>query len=478
LSQGKMTGRSTLWLRILLSAGALLAVALLVQTLVNYRYVSNSLILQEARRVAEERVRNVSRSASLARAQDAAAFEVLLDDVRADTAEQVAGLTVLRSNGTVVAASGLPSSTTSRQPDTAPASGSRRGPGSEGTGPGESREMTRETRGGRTVLAGTFPLSMRRIPRRVGDAAVETPDLGPLRVQVALYEDSLSAPFSRLRRHAIISASAALTLLIALALIAARSAAYVRGKHLETQVELARQVQLDLLPSAGPPRAGIDVAAECLPASQVGGDFYDIVTLPDGRVSFVVGDVSGHGIAAALVMGLIYGSMSNPPWGTSEDPDRAAARLNELLVTKTSGQRFATLFWCSYDPAARVIRYLNAGHLPALWLRAQPDNSWRVDRLPEGGPVLGLLPEQAYQTASVTAGPGDLIVLFSDGITEAPNRRDDQFGEERLIAVAHKSADAPARAICEAILSAVRTFTGDRPAPDDQTLLVVRLWEG
>jgi hypothetical protein len=471
-----MTRRSTLWLRILLVAGALLAVALLVQTLVNYRYVSRSLILQDARRVAEERVRNVTRSANLARAQDAAAFQALLDDLRAETAEQVAGLTLLRSNGSIVAASGLPASTASQQTDTAEVAGERRGSGSDASRRGESRDMTRETRGGRVVLVGTYPLSMRRIPRRAGDPAPETPDLGPLRVQVALYEDSLSVPFARLRRNAIISASAALSLLIALALIAARSAAYVRGKQLETQVELARQVQRDLLPSADPARTGIDVAAECLPASQVGGDFYDIVTLPDGRVSFVVGDVSGHGISAALLMGLIYGSMSNPPWGTSEDPDRAAARLNELLLTKTSGQRFATLFWCSYDPASRVIRYVNAGHLPALWLRQQPDGLWRVERLAEGGPVLGLLPEQAYQTASVPARVGDVIVLFSDGITEAPNRRDDQFGEERLMAAAHSSAHLPARAICDAILSAVRAFTGDRPAPDDQTLLVVRLW--
>jgi sigma-B regulation protein RsbU (phosphoserine phosphatase) len=322
--------------------------------------------------------------------------------------------------------------------------------------------MTRETRNGRDVLVGTFSC-------RCGGP--------PLRLQVALYEDSLSAPFSRLRRNAIISASAAVALLVALALIAFRSARYVRGLQLEAQVELARQVQRDLLPSFDPQRTGIDVAADCLPASKVGGDFYDIVTLPDGRVSFVVGDVSGHGVSAALLMGLIYGSMSNPPWGTSEDPDRGAARLNELLLTKTSGERFATLLWCSYDPASRVVRYVNAGHLPALWLRKQPDGAWRVDRLAEGGPVLGLLPAQTYHTASATATAGDVIVLFSDGITEAPNRRDEQFGEERLLALAQQHADLPARAICDAILADVRAFTGDRPSPDDQTLLVVRLWE-
>ena len=335
--------------------------------------------------------------------------------------------------------------------------------------------MTRESLGGRDVLTGVFPCRC-GLPRRAGDAADQEPAPVRLLVQVALYEDSLSAPFSRLRRNAIISASAALSLLVALSLIGTRAAAYVRGKQLEVQMELARQVQRDILPSAAAHPAGIDVAAECLPASEVGGDFFDIVPLPGGRVSFIVGDVSGHGVSAALLMGLIHGAMSNPPWGASEDADRSAVRLNELLLTKSSGERFVSLFWCSYDPTSHVFQYLNAGHLPALRLWRETDGSWHHDRLTEGGPVLGLLPAAAYRTTSVAAKEGDLLVLFSDGITEAPNRREEQFGDERLIAVAQETRDLPARAICDAILAAVRTFTGDRPAPDDQTLLVVRLW--
>jgi sigma-B regulation protein RsbU (phosphoserine phosphatase) len=221
----------------------------------------------------------------------------------------------------------------------------------------------------------------------------------------------------------------------------------------------------------------VDVAVECLPAWQVGGDFYDVVSLPGGCVSFVVGDVSGHGISAALLMGLIHGAMSNPPWAATDDPpDRAAARLNELLLAKSSGQRFASLFWCAYDPGLRVLRYVNAGHLPALWLRRTMDGTWDLQRLSEGGPVLGLLAAAAYRTVSVSANDGDLLVLYSDGVTEAPNSRDEQFGEERLIAAAQQSADLPAREICDRILSAVSAFIGDRRAPDDQTLLVVRLW--
>ena len=134
------------------------------------------------------------------------------------------------------------------------------------------------------------------------------------------------------------------------------------------------------------------MAAECIPASQVGGDFYDVVSLPGGQVAFALGDVSGHGISAALLMGLIHGVMSSPPWGVEEnDPERGAARLNQLLLTKSSGERYATLFWCGYDPTSGLLRYLNAGHPPPLWIQRRPNGTPSVHRLTGGGPVLGLL---------------------------------------------------------------------------------------
>ena len=332
-------GRSILWLKVLLAVGAVLALALLIQTVINYQYVSSNLILQEARRVSQERVRNVERAARLARPQDAEAFRVLLDELRADAANQLASIALVQGNGSLLTASGQTTAVSIRD---------QQARDSERDVP-----MTRESRDGRPVLVGVFPCRC-GLPRRAGEAADRSPDLGRLFVQIALYEDSLSAPFSRLRRNAAISASAALTLLVALSLIAARAGAYLRGKQLEIQMELARQVQHDLFPTPATYPSGLDVAAECLLTSQVGGDFYDIVSLPGDRVSFVVGDVSGHGIAAALLMGLIHGAMSNPPWGASDDPDRAAAHLNDLLLTKSSGERFASLFWCSYDRVAHA----------------------------------------------------------------------------------------------------------------------------
>jgi hypothetical protein len=392
-----------------------------------------------------------------------AAFHALLDDLRVDMADQVAALTLLQPDGKMVATSGGAT--------TLSASDQRRR-----FQPDREVPLTREWRAGREIIVGVFPCRCGP-PRQPEAAAGASPPAGRLLLEVALYRDGLSAPFARLRRNATISASAALTLLAALSLIAVRFGPYVRGKQLEGQMELARQVQRDLLPGSAALPAGVDVAAECIPAWQVGGDFYDIVSLPDGRVSFVVGDVSGHGISAALLMGLIHGAMSTPPWGTSDhEPEAAAARLNELLLTKSSAGRFASMFWCAYDPASGVLRYINAGHLPGLFMRTMTDGTWGIEPLTEGGPVLGVLDDATYRIGAVEANERDLLVLFSDGISEATNQSDDYFGEKRLTAVLQHCHERPAAAICDAVLSAVRAFTGDRPPQDDRTLLVVRLW--
>jgi Stage II sporulation protein E (SpoIIE) len=447
----------------LFAAGALLAVALLAQTVINYQYVSTNLLRQEARRVAAERVRNVERAVRLARPESAAAFGPILDDVRSDLDDQVAALALVQNDGTVVATSGP------IEPALAPEERAR-------FLADRNAPFTRIVEGDRDVLVGVFTCRC-NLPRRTPGTADQAGTGGRLLLQVGLYRDSLSAPFARLRRDAILSASAALALFVSVSLIAARFGPYVQGKQLEAQADLARQVQRDLLPGRAAWPSGIDVAADCLPASQVGGDFYDIVSLPGDRVAFTLGDVSGHGLAAALLMGLIHGAMSSPPWGSSdEDPDRAATRLNHLLVTKSSGERFASLFWCAYDPEAGRLRYVNAGHPPPVFIRRAPDGVTVVERLADGGPVLGLLAGAEYRTVSVEAREGDLLVLFSDGVDEAANRRRQPFGEERLIAAARGAGDRPAREVADAILSAVRSFTGDATAEDDQTLLVVRLW--
>ena len=213
---------SGVWFQVLLAAGAALAIALLVQTIVNYRYVSNSLTLQEARRVAEERVRNVERTARLARPQDADAFQVVLDDIRADTADQLAAIALLRGDGTVVASSGQPSTAVAPQ---------------RGRVTGRDAALAREWRAGREVVFVVLPCRC-GLPRQPAERAEGPPPAGRLLVEVGLYRDRLTAPFARLRRHAIISSSAALALLVSVLLIAAGSGSYVRGKQLEVEMDL------------------------------------------------------------------------------------------------------------------------------------------------------------------------------------------------------------------------------------------------
>jgi hypothetical protein len=443
----------------LLVAGALLALALLAQTVVTYRYVSNNLILQEARRTAEARVRDLERAVRLAQPQDDDALQALVADLQLEMAGEVAAIALLHNDGTIVAASG--------EVDAALA-------GFAGHTPTPRYEPLKVALSStREVLIGVFPC--RCGLRRDGNEPSGR-QAGRLLAKIAIYPGALSAPFGRLRRNAAISASAALALLISLAIIAVRLGPYVRGQQLEAQMALARQVQHDLLPSPVAGVESVDAAAACVQAWQVGGDFYDIVSLPDGRISFVLGDVSGHGISAALLMGVIYGVMNAPPWGSSDESvDRAAAQLNQLLLKKSSGSRFASLFWCAYSPASRVLQYLNAGHPPPLLLRPSEGGVPAIQRLADAGPVLGLIENASYRSTTVTVQEGDTLVVFSDGIVETTNRRNEYFGEERLIAIVQRHRDRPARAISDEVLSSVKAFAGRQPIADDQTLLVVKM---
>ena len=424
------------WIGTLLAVGTIFAVVLLIQTANNYVYVSDNLIRQEARRTAEETVRNVERAVRLTRPQDEAAFAGLIEEVRADHPDTVAWIAQPQDSRSVV----------------------------------DRRMEQTQAADGRAILRGVF--QCRCGMRGTQETSRERPT--PTSLEVALYRDGLSAPFARLRRDAVVSTAAAVTLLLSLLLIARRFRGYVRGKQLEAQMELARDVQRNLLPSGGTP-AGLDVAAECVPTARVGGDFYDIVSLPHGRFAFLVGDVSGHGVSAGLLTGLIHGAMSGPPWGVSDDESDRAAALNHLLVTKSSDERFASLFWCAFDPGSATLRYINAGHPPPIWLRNAASGAITVDRLTEGGPVLGLLPAARYQVESIQARTGDLLVLFSDGLVDLTNDAGEFFGEHRLMSAISEVASQPARVIVDAILSAARLFAAGRPNDDDETLLVVRL---
>jgi phosphoserine phosphatase RsbU/P len=248
------------------------------------------------------------------------------------------------------------------------------------------------------------------------------------------------------------------------------------AQPIQRQLEMARMVQSALFPRSRS-MSNVDVAVQCKPAGAIGGDVCDIFETDGGRTAVVLGDVCGKGIAAGLLMGLIYGAVHSSAWTAStRDHEDACERLNALLQRKTSADRFATLFWGYYEPEASTFRYINAGHVPQLLIRHDKSGNLEVHRLEKGGPVLGIVEWGNYQQGEIAVQEGDLLVMFSDGIVEAMNASGEQFGEQRLLNVIRESWGNSSVNVRDAILSDVRTHVGNHaPVADDQTLVVAEL---
>jgi sigma-B regulation protein RsbU (phosphoserine phosphatase) len=245
----------------------------------------------------------------------------------------------------------------------------------------------------------------------------------------------------------------------------------VRGQQLEQQFAIARRVQADLLPGKLATFRDLECAGTCIPAWQVGGDFFDMFSAPRGRVALLLGDVSGKGLGAALVMSLLHGAIRCSDWTEPAAHEAATEKLNAVLFDSTAKETFATLFWAYYD--APLLHYVNAGHLPPMLLRA----SGAVERLTEGGPVLGVIPDATFRQGVVQLEPGDLLVLYSDGVLEAADSTEQEFGEARLESIVSGRADAACNELCDDIVRGVRAFSRGN-LDDDLTLLLVRVRAG
>jgi len=240
-------------------------------------------------------------------------------------------------------------------------------------------------------------------------------------------------------------------------------------RKLLDEIEQAAEIQQCVLP-AGPPRIdGFDVAGFNLPCRTVGGDYYGFFPYRDGRFGMALGDVSGKGMPAALMMMALDARvqvLADQP----EDLGEFVARLNRATCNRYPANRFITFVVCVLNPAVGEIRCANAGHGPAIVVRA----SGAVETLDEGGLVLGILPDESYREASAPFGDGDLVVLYSDGITEATNACDEEFGLERLTEVVVQNRHQPAHLIVDSVTRALAAFSGNAPAPDDVTLVVAK----
>jgi sigma-B regulation protein RsbU (phosphoserine phosphatase) len=208
------------------------------------------------------------------------------------------------------------------------------------------------------------------------------------------------------------------------------------------------------------------------PANTVGGDFYDIIPLPDGRLVLALGDVAGKGSPAALLMALLL-AMLRTLVDEGLEAARLIERLNVQVARHSPASRFITFFYALYDPRTGDLQFVNAGHLPPLLLRAD-GRLERVTASTGSGLALGMFDHATYSTNHVTIEPGDLLVLYTDGITEAENRSGKEFEDTGLEAVVrHMAASAPDQ-IGNAILSAVTTYAADARLTDDLTALVLK----
>jgi phosphoserine phosphatase RsbU/P len=236
------------------------------------------------------------------------------------------------------------------------------------------------------------------------------------------------------------------------------------------ELQQAAEIQARLLPAEIPQIPGLEVARLNLPCRTVGGDYYDVLTQGD-RVALLVGDVAGKGMPAAIMMSNLQARLRTlAPLELS--PAELVSRLNHGVAEGNPGNRFVTLFYCVFEPSTRTLTYCNAGHNPPLVIGA----NGRTDHLEGGGPVLGLLRSVIYDTKRIRLGVGDVLVLYSDGVTEANRANsEEEFGEERLAEIVHANANRPTQMILNAIIEALYDWTAGAQFADDVTLLIARL---
>ncbi|HLG56504.1 MAG TPA: SpoIIE family protein phosphatase [Vicinamibacterales bacterium] len=254
----------------------------------------------------------------------------------------------------------------------------------------------------------------------------------------------------------------------------------VEQETLRRDIALASDVQRRLLPDAPPRSECVDFAAASVPARRIGGDYYDFVELTDGRIGIALADVSGKGVAAALIMSVVQASLRIISSEGDVPPPRLVARMNEFVYRSTPASKYATFFYAQLDVQRRQLRYVNAGHnAPYLWRaggRSTADSaSPEIEQLSVGGTVVGMFPEMVYEEATVELWPGDVLLAFTDGVPEAHNPEDEEFGEERLQQLLRQTAHLPANGISARLSDEMKDWIRDAEQYDDLTFIVMKV---
>lgn len=242
-------------------------------------------------------------------------------------------------------------------------------------------------------------------------------------------------------------------------------------ERIKMQKELlaAREVQMNLIPKEMPSIPGFDFAACTIPAQEVGGDLFDFIPVPDGRLALCLGDVSGKGLPASLLMANVQATIRNQV-ASNANPGDCLTQANHLLYHNTASEKFVTLFYALLDPASGTVSYSNAGHEAPFLL----GRTGEPTRLTVGGLVLGIVEEAAFEEASIQLPPDGTLVLCSDGITEALNADGELFGSERTIALLCEHRHESAQRILDTVVATVREYAGKAKQADDITLLIVK----
>ena len=242
-------------------------------------------------------------------------------------------------------------------------------------------------------------------------------------------------------------------------------------ERMNREVEIAREVQQRLFPQTLPDIAGVSLAGMCRPALEVGGDYYDLIELEGGLLGFAVGDVSGKGISASLIMASLRASLRGLVLGDPGDLATMMEKVNRLVYEASSSNRYATFFFAVYDPRSCELRYVNAGHNAPLLVKG---GTGQVQRLEASGPVVGLLPEVSYEAGAIVLEEADLLIAYTDGISEAMTVEDEEWGEERMLAAACADPERSAAEVLRCVFHAADEFTAGAEQHDDMTLLLLK----
>jgi sigma-B regulation protein RsbU (phosphoserine phosphatase) len=257
-------------------------------------------------------------------------------------------------------------------------------------------------------------------------------------------------------------------------------------ERLKKEIEIAQAVQTRLFPKDPMRNDGLEIIGNCIPARLVGGDYYDYIEHGDGKLGIAIGDAAGKGISGALMMSSLRSSLRSIVLNERLHLSRVVYNLNNILCDSINPDKFVTFFYCVYDQAENTITYVNAGHDPPIILRGADDQPGDIGKDNGGygsdiiyadkhGVVLGVLEDYDYEQHTIHLSKGDIFLAYTDGIPEARNTLNEEYGVDRLKAVVCKHAALPVRMIKSMILEDIRNFIGDQEQQDDITLILAKV---